>query len=208
VNRICPRESPVGLYIERVSFLRDPGGVRLGQSDAAHIRPTNQGHRAALRRVWSKWTLPQPRDCRSDDVRRETPGVRPEGERATAEIHDPALPLSGEGVVGARLVDRHPSVVHLAFSSGPDTLAAHRHQFRSALERACPLVARGYEVRSGPDSSAVAMGSACRWTILHSPFSYRNVVVTRNSNGSTDSRSPTLARQRSISRIVASSSPT
>jgi hypothetical protein len=52
-----------------------------------------------------------------------------------------------------------------------------------------------YAVRSGPDSFSVEIGSACRWTIFHSPFSCRKVVVTRRSNGSTESRSPIRARQ-------------
>jgi hypothetical protein len=39
VNRICPLQSSVGLC--RGSFcLQDPGGDWLGQSDAAHRRPT------------------------------------------------------------------------------------------------------------------------------------------------------------------------
>jgi hypothetical protein len=48
----------------------------------------------------------------------------------------------------------------------------------------------------------VEIGSACRWTIFHAPFSRRNVVVTRRSNGSTDSRLPILARERVRERHV------
>jgi DNA-binding transcriptional ArsR family regulator len=69
--------------------------------------------------------------------------------------------------------------------------------FVSLLHQARRLMDRDdqhHELRSGPDSSSLEIGSACRWTILHSPLSRRNVVVTRRSNGSTESRSPIRAR--------------
>ena len=40
MNRICPLQSQVGLYLQRVYVSRTLEGDWLGQSDAAHIRPT------------------------------------------------------------------------------------------------------------------------------------------------------------------------
>jgi hypothetical protein len=51
--------------------------------------------------------------------------------------------------------------------------------FVSLLRQAWRLMDREdqhYEVRSGPDSSSVEIGSACRWTIFHSPLSQGSIT--------------------------------
>ncbi|MDQ1682390.1 MAG: hypothetical protein QOH99_931 [Frankiaceae bacterium] len=113
--------------------------------------------------------------------------------------YEPGLPrLRGSPPSTGRLLARRP---RQALWYRPNLISADART--AATELSDPLPGEGPIVvqvaRSGPGESIVAIGSACRWTILHWPSSRLNVVVTRKTNGSAAARSITGDVQCSVS---------